>query len=89
VAVRQTESRPLVDALRAWLSVEVAKLACGHDFAMAIRYMRKRWLAFMRFLDDGNIVDPLAWLVVVLDCIADHPRSQARRTPLAAPRHEI
>ena len=55
LAVRQTESRPLVEALHAYLSAEVAKLSRGHDLAKAIQYMLKRWPAFTLFLDDGRV----------------------------------
>jgi hypothetical protein len=48
-------SRPLVEALHAYLSAEVVKLARGHDLAKAIQYMLKRWPAFTLFLDDGRI----------------------------------
>jgi hypothetical protein len=55
LTVRQAESRPLVEALHAYLSAEVVKLARGHDLAKAIQYMLKRWPAFTLFLDDGRI----------------------------------
>ena len=55
LAVRQVESRPLVEALHAYLSAEVAKLARGHDLAKAIQYMLKRWPAFTLFLADGRV----------------------------------
>ena len=55
LAVRQAESRPLVEALHAYLGAEVAKLSRGHDLAKAIQYMLKRWQAFALFLDDGRV----------------------------------
>jgi len=55
LAVRQAESRPLVEALHAYLCAEVAKLSRSHDLAKAIQYMLKRWSAFTLFLDDGRI----------------------------------
>jgi transposase len=55
LTVRQAESRPLVEALHAYLSAEVVKLARGHDLAKAIQCMLKRWPAFTLFLDDGRI----------------------------------
>jgi transposase len=55
LTARQAESRPLVEALHAYLSAEVVKLARGHDLAKAIQYMLKRWPAFTLFLDDGRI----------------------------------
>jgi transposase len=55
LAVRQAESRPLVEALHAYLCAEVAKLSRSHDLAKAIQYMLKRWPAFTLFLDDGRV----------------------------------
>jgi hypothetical protein len=55
LAVRQAESRPLVEALHAYLCAEVAKLSRSHDLAKAIQYMLRRWPAFTLFLDDGRI----------------------------------
>jgi hypothetical protein len=55
LAVRQAESRPLVDALHIDLREQVAKLSRGHDLAKAIQYMLKRWPAFTLFLDDGRV----------------------------------
>jgi hypothetical protein len=54
LAVRQAESRPLVDDLRAYMSTQVAKLSRGHDLAKAIQYMLRQWPAFTLFLDDGR-----------------------------------
>jgi len=55
LVVRQAESLPLVEALRAYLRAEVVKLARGHDLAKAIQYIIKRWPAFTLFLDDGRV----------------------------------
>src|ERR1700709_427441 len=54
-AGRQAESRPLVEALHAYLCAEVAKLSRGHDLAKAIQYMLKRWPAFTLFLNNGCV----------------------------------
>jgi transposase len=54
LAVRQAESRPLVDDLRFYMSTQVAKLSRGHDLAKAIQYMLRQWPAFTLFLDDGR-----------------------------------
>ena len=53
--VRQAQSKPLVDALEAWMREERAKLSRGNDVAKAMDYMLKRWPSFTRFLDDGRI----------------------------------
>jgi transposase len=54
-AVRQTRSRPLVDALETWLREERRKLSSKAPVAKAIDYTLKRWRAFTRFLDDGRL----------------------------------
>ena len=53
--IRQASSAPLVADLHRWLSEQRAKLARGNDVARAIDYLLKRWTAFSRFLDDGQI----------------------------------
>jgi transposase len=55
LAVRQTSSRPLVDALESYMREQVPKLSRGHDLAKAMQYMLKRWAAFTLFLDDGRV----------------------------------
>ncbi|HEY0911107.1 MAG TPA: IS66 family transposase [Bradyrhizobium sp.] len=55
LAVRQAESRPLVDDLHAFMSAQLPRLARGHDLAKAINYMLKRWPAFTLFLEDGRV----------------------------------
>ena len=54
-AVRQTRSKPLIDALATWLRDERRKLSTKNPGAKAIDYSLKRWPAFTRFLDDGRI----------------------------------
>jgi transposase len=53
--VRQERVKPLVDALKAWMRTERARLSRHADIAKPIDYMLKRWPAFTRFLDDGRI----------------------------------
>jgi transposase len=55
VNVRQERSRPLVEALRAWLRERRAKLSGKSKTAKAIDYSLKRWAVFTRFLDDGRL----------------------------------
>ena len=55
LAVRQAESRPLVEALHAYLQGQLGKLSRWHDLAKAIQYMLKRWPAFTLFLGDGRV----------------------------------
>jgi transposase len=54
-AVRQALSRPIADALHAYLQVQLTAFSRGHDIYKASNYMLKRWPAFTRFLDDGRV----------------------------------
>ena len=53
--VRHGRSKPLIDALEAWLREQRAKLSSKAPVAQAIDYSLKRWRAFTRFLDDGRL----------------------------------
>ena len=55
IAVRRTESRPLVDDLKVYMREQAAKLSRGHDLVKAIQYMLNRWPAFTLFLDNGRV----------------------------------
>lgn len=54
-SIRQERSRPLVTALRAALDDALRKLSPKSPMTKAIRYGTKRWIAFTRFLDDGQL----------------------------------
>jgi transposase len=54
-AVRQTESRPLLDSLRQWLETSLSKLSRKSDTTAAIRYALSRWDALARYIEDGHI----------------------------------
>ena len=54
-AVRNERSRPLVEALHAFLRDRRAKLSGKSETAKAIDYSLKRWQVFTRFLDDGRL----------------------------------
>jgi hypothetical protein len=53
--VRQSMSRPLIAALRTYMSEQIGRLTRGHDLAKAMNYILKRWAAFTLFLDDGHV----------------------------------
>jgi hypothetical protein len=55
LSVRQSSSRPLVEALESYMREQLAKLSRSHDLAKAIQYMLKRWHAFTLFLNDGRV----------------------------------
>jgi Transposase IS66 family. len=54
-AIRQAQSKPLLDSLRHWLETTLSKLSRKSDTAAAIRYALSRWNALTRFVDDGRI----------------------------------
>jgi transposase len=54
-AGRQERSRPLVEALFAWLTAQLARLPGGSPTAGAIRYALNHRDGLVRFLDDGRI----------------------------------
>jgi transposase len=54
-AVRQQKTKPLAEALRAWLEKTLAQVASGSAIAQAIRYALSRWDGLVRFLGDGRI----------------------------------
>jgi transposase len=54
-AVRQEQSKPVVDDLRTWLDAQLAKVPRRARIAEAIRYALKLWSGLRLFLDDGRI----------------------------------
>jgi len=52
---RNSGSRHLVDALRAWLETQLTKVPPRSSLAEAIRYALVRWPALSLFLDDGRV----------------------------------
>lgn len=48
-------ARPLVDALRTWLELQLQHVPLRGGLAEAIRYALARWLALCRFLEDGRV----------------------------------
>ena len=55
LAVRQAETRPLVDELHAWFTDQLPKLPGRGPTAEAIRYAMNHWHGLERFLEDGRI----------------------------------
>jgi transposase len=54
-AERQQRSKPIAEALRAWADETLPKLSRKSELAKAFRYMRSRWKALLRCLDDGRL----------------------------------
>jgi transposase len=53
--VRQARSRPLLEAMHAWLKTTMSKLSRKSELAKAIYYALERWAALMVFVDDGRV----------------------------------
>src|SRR5207253_835066 len=53
--VRQERSRPIVEALHAWLHDHVGRVSAVSDLAKAIRYAIRHWAGLVVFLDDGRV----------------------------------
>lgn len=54
-SVRQAKSRPLVEAMHAWLNAQLPRLSKGSDLAKAMRYTLRHWTGLTLFLEDGRI----------------------------------
>jgi len=54
-AERQKRSSPIAEALRSWAEATLPKLSRKSELAKALRYMRSRWKALLRCLDDGRL----------------------------------
>jgi transposase len=52
--VRQQRSRPLVEAMHAWVTELLGRLSGRSPLAQAIRYALNHWDGLIRFLDDGR-----------------------------------
>jgi len=54
-AERQQHSRPLVEALRAWLTKQLERVSGRSPLAQAIRYALNHWDGLILYLDDGRL----------------------------------
>jgi transposase len=54
-AVRQQRSRPVVEALHAWLQEQLPRLSGSSPLAAAMRYALRHWSGLILFLDDGRL----------------------------------
>jgi len=53
--VRQERSKPILEALHAWLTIQLARVSGKSGLAEAIRYALRHWPGLVLFLDDGRI----------------------------------
>ena len=54
-AVRQAQSKPLLESLRQWFEATLSKLSRKSETTVAIRYALSRWDALLRYIEDGRI----------------------------------
>jgi len=54
-SLRQDESRPLMEQLRAWAIDQAGRTAPKSPLGRAMKYMLGRWPALTRFLEDGRL----------------------------------
>ena len=52
---RQDRSRPIVEALHAWLQAHLGRVSAASDLAKAIRYALRHWPGLTVFLEDGRV----------------------------------
>ena len=53
--IRQERSKPIVDALHAWLTLQMGRVSGRSALAKAIRYALRHWPGLVLFLEDGRI----------------------------------
>jgi hypothetical protein len=53
--LRQERSKPIVEALHAWLTVQLERVSGRSTLAEAIRYALRHWTGLVLFLEDGRI----------------------------------
>jgi hypothetical protein len=54
-ATRQERSRPIVEALHAWLTAQLGRVSGKSGLAEAIRYALRHWQGLVLFLEDGRL----------------------------------
>ncbi len=55
LAVRQTQSKPKVDAFRHWAKAQLTCIPGKSNLATAFRYGLSRWSSLCLFLEDGRV----------------------------------
>jgi transposase len=55
LAIRDAQSRPLLESLKQWLEQSLSKLSKKSDVSTAVRYALTRWPALTRYSKDGRI----------------------------------
>ena len=60
--IRQTESKPLLDALHQWMVLQRQRITDGTATAKALDYSLKRWVALSRFAHDARLPIDNNWV---------------------------
>lgn len=61
-AVRQQRTRPIVDALHQWMTLQRQQVPGNSATAKALDYSLRRWQALTRFVDDGQLPVDNNWI---------------------------
>ena len=61
-AIRQQQTKPLLDALHQWMMLQRQKVPEGSASAKALDYSLRRWEALTRFADDGQLPVDNNWI---------------------------
>ena len=61
-AIRQQQSKPVLDALHQWMALQRQKVPDGSATAKALDYSLRRWVALTRFVDDGQLPVDNNWI---------------------------
>jgi transposase len=62
LAVRQERTKPVLDALHEWMTLQRRKVPDGSATAKALDYSLKRWTALICFADDGQLPVDNNWI---------------------------
>ena len=60
--IRQTQSKPLLDALHQWMVLQRQRITDGTATAKALDYSLKRWVALSRFAKDARLPIDNNWI---------------------------
>ena len=61
-AIRQQHTKPVLDALHQWMTLQRQKLPDSSATAKALDYSLRRWTALTRFVDDGQLSVDNNWI---------------------------
>ena len=60
--VRQQQTRPILDALHEWMTLQRRQVPDGSATAKALDYSLRRWVALTRFVGDGQLPVDNNWI---------------------------